>query len=57
MAITKEQASRDIQTANWKLRYYEDKNFTSRQYPAPILSDHGFLDKPAPRSNETGGRI
>ncbi len=40
-----------------KLRYFEDRNFTSRQTPAPALSDDGFTDKPAARRNDWEGQV
>lgn len=40
-----------------KLRYFEDRNFTSRQTPAPALSDDGFTDKPATRGNDWEGHV
>jgi type IV secretion system protein VirD4 len=35
-----------------KLRYYEDRNFTARLLPPPVLGDHGFKDAPAPRPHD-----
>ena len=40
-----------------KLRYFEDRNFTSRVAPAPKLRDDGFADKPAPRTNDWEGHV
>jgi type IV secretion system protein VirD4 len=37
-----------------KLRYYEDRNFTDRVLPAPVLSDGVYADRPPQRSNEWG---
>jgi type IV secretion system protein VirD4 len=40
-----------------KLRYYEDRNFTTRVFPAPVLSERGFLDRPKPRPDDWGGQV
>src|SRR3569623_1030812 len=40
-----------------KLRYYEDRNFTSRVLPAPSLSDGIYADRPAPRPDDWGGKV
>jgi type IV secretion system protein VirD4 len=40
-----------------KLRYYEDRNFTTRVFPAPVLSERGFLDRPEPRPDDWGGQV
>ena len=37
-----------------KLRYYEDRNFTSRIAPPPALADGTYADKPKARSNDWG---
>ena len=37
-----------------KLRYYEDRNFTSRLAPPPALADGTYSDKPKARSNDWG---
>jgi type IV secretion system protein VirD4 len=37
-----------------KLRYYEDRNFTSRIAPPPALADGTYTDKPKARSNDWG---
>lgn len=37
-----------------KLRYYEDRNFTSRVSPAPALTDGVYVDRPKQRSNDWG---
>lgn len=39
-----------------KLRYYEDRNFTERLVPPPILSDTTYADRPAPRGDDWTGR-
>jgi type IV secretion system protein VirD4 len=38
-----------------KLRYFEDRNFTGRLFPSPVLSVDGFVDRPAARSNDWTG--
>lgn len=38
-----------------KLRYYQDRNFTSRVLPAPTLAGGLYLDRPAARSDEWSG--
>ncbi len=40
-----------------KLRYYEDRNFTTRVAPAPVLAEDGYADKPAPRPDDWGGQV
>jgi type IV secretion system protein VirD4 len=40
-----------------KLRYYEDRNFISRQVPAPVLSDEVFADRPPARRNDWEGQV
>ena len=40
-----------------KLRYYEDRNFTSRIADAPALGDGRYVDVPAPRPNDWGGQV
>jgi len=40
-----------------KLRYYEDRNFTSRVLSAPALGDGAYADIPAPRPNDWGGQV
>jgi type IV secretion system protein VirD4 len=40
-----------------KLRYYEDRNFTSRVSSAPVLGEGDYLDVPAPRPNDWGGQV
>ncbi|MBS0471308.1 MAG: conjugal transfer protein TraG [Proteobacteria bacterium] len=40
-----------------KLRYYEDRNFTTRVLGAPVLADGGYADRPAPRPNDWGGQV
>ena len=37
-----------------KLRYFEDRNFTTRVLPAPALAEIGYADRPKPRSNDWG---
>ncbi len=39
-----------------KLRYYEDRNFTGRLLPPPVLSDTPYADRPAPRADDWTGR-
>ncbi|MFG1316167.1 conjugal transfer protein TraG [Xanthobacter autotrophicus] len=38
-----------------KIRYFTDSNFTSRVLPAPILSDDGYADRPAARTDDWTG--
>ena len=38
-----------------KLRYYQDRNFTSRVLPAPVLSAGVYADRPAARSDDWSG--
>src|SRR5690606_5445598 len=40
-----------------KLRYYEDRNFTSRVAVPPWLSAEGFRDQPPPRANDWSGQV
>jgi len=40
-----------------KLRYYEDRNFTARVLPAPVLSETRYADRPAPRPDDWGGQV
>ncbi|MFT0850301.1 conjugal transfer protein TraG [Achromobacter sp. F4_2707] len=35
-----------------KLRYYEDRNFTSRVLPPPVLGEGAYRDRPAPRPDD-----
>ena len=37
-----------------KLRYYEDRNFTARLVPPPVLADGTYVDRPPARSNDWG---
>lgn len=38
-----------------KLRYYQDRNFTSRVLPAPTLSANVYMDRPAARPDDWSG--
>jgi type IV secretion system protein VirD4 len=38
-----------------KLRYFEDRNFTSRILPAPTLQANGYADRPAPKADDWTG--
>ncbi len=40
-----------------KLRYFEDRNFTSRQLPPPVLSETRYADYPPARPNDWEGQI
>ncbi len=40
-----------------KLRYYEDRNFTTRVAAAPMLAEDGYADKPTPRPDDWGGQV
>ncbi len=40
-----------------KLRYYEDKNFTTRVFAAPALADGIYRDSPKPRPNDWSGQV
>ncbi|MEW5704372.1 MAG: conjugal transfer protein TraG [Pseudomonadota bacterium] len=40
-----------------KLRYYEDRNFTSRVADAPVLADVVYHDKPASRPDDWSGQV
>jgi type IV secretion system protein VirD4 len=37
-----------------KLRYYEDRNFTARIAPAPLLADGSYTDRPHARAHDWG---
>jgi len=37
-----------------KLRYFEDRNFTGRVKPAPLLDEGTYRDRPAQRGNDWG---
>ena len=37
-----------------KLRYYDDRNFTTRVLPPPTLGEGRYRDRPMPRSNDWG---
>ena len=38
-----------------KLRYYQDRNFTSRVLPAPVLAEGVYADRPATRPDDWSG--
>jgi|SRR6185437_15567614 len=40
-----------------KLRYYEDRNFTSRVLAAPTLADNTYSDRPNARPNDWSGQV
>jgi len=40
-----------------KLRYYQDRNFTSRVTPPPPLSEGLYADRPKPRADDWCGQI
>ncbi|OCC24606.1 conjugal transfer protein TraG [Croceicoccus estronivorus] len=40
-----------------KLRYYEDRNFTSRVMPPPELLNGCWRDRPAPRPDDWSGQV
>ena len=40
-----------------KLRYYEDRNFTSRVCPPPGLSDGPYVDRPVIRPDDWSGQV
>ncbi|MCD1594470.1 MULTISPECIES: conjugal transfer protein TraG [Thalassospira] len=40
-----------------KLRYYEDRNFTSRILQAPVLSNVEYSDKPNARKDDWSGQV
>ena len=40
-----------------KLRYYEDRRFTERLSPAPILDGAGYRDLPAARPDDWAGQV
>jgi type IV secretion system protein VirD4 len=39
-----------------KLRYYEDRNFTARVLPAPVLAEGSYSDRPKLRADDWSGR-
>jgi type IV secretion system protein VirD4 len=39
-----------------KLRYFEDRNFTARVLPAPVLGGRDFPDRPEARADDWSGR-
>lgn len=40
-----------------KLRYYEDRRFTERVLPAPVLGSAGYRDLPAARPDDWAGHV
>ena len=38
-----------------KLRYFEDRNFTARVLPGPVLDEGFYADRPAPRADDWSG--
>src|SRR3546814_17619054 len=40
-----------------KLRYYEDRNFTTRVAAPPVLAEDGYRDRPAPRAYDWTGHV
>jgi type IV secretion system protein VirD4 len=40
-----------------KLRYYEDKNFTERVLPTPVLTDGSYVDRPVLRKDDWSGLV
>jgi type IV secretion system protein VirD4 len=40
-----------------KLRYYEDRNFTARVLPAPVLNDGSYADRPKSRPDDWVGQV
>src|SRR3546814_3549290 len=40
-----------------KLRFYADRNFTSRVLPPPVLSNDGYADRPGLQSDDWGGQV
>ncbi|WP_198970496.1 conjugal transfer protein TraG [Xylophilus sp. ASV27] len=40
-----------------KLRYYQDRNFTHRVLPGPVLTAGAYADKPAMRANDWSGLV
>lgn len=40
-----------------KLRYYEDRNFTSRVMAPPVLGDGPYRDRPAARADDWGSEV
>ncbi|HEY5237374.1 MAG TPA: conjugal transfer protein TraG [Rhizomicrobium sp.] len=40
-----------------KLRYFEDRNFTDRVCPAPILANGPYCDAPTPRADDWSGQV
>jgi type IV secretion system protein VirD4 len=40
-----------------KLRYFEDRNFAERIFPAPVLKDGAYGDAPTPRPDDWSGQV
>src|SRR3546814_6470455 len=40
-----------------KLRYYADRNFTSRVLSPPVLSEYGYSDRPDSQPDDWGGQV
>ncbi|MFX4635588.1 type IV secretory system conjugative DNA transfer family protein, partial [Acinetobacter baumannii] len=40
-----------------KIRYYNDRNFTTRVVPPPELADGHYRDAPAARPNDWAGQL
>src|ERR1700727_1644192 len=40
-----------------QLRYYEDRNFTTRVAAAPVLAGDNYRDKPAMRPDDWSGQV
>ncbi|MFV3131312.1 conjugal transfer protein TraG [Niveispirillum sp. KHB5.9] len=40
-----------------KLRYYEDRNFTERVLPVPVLTEAAYADRPPARADDWGGQV
>jgi type IV secretion system protein VirD4 len=40
-----------------KLRYYQDRNFTTRVVSAPVLAEDGYRDRPAPHRDDWGAQV
>src|SRR3546814_5412756 len=40
-----------------KLRYYEDRNFTTRVAAPPVLAEDGYRDRTAPRADDWTGQV
>lgn len=40
-----------------KIRYYSDRNFTSRVLPPPVLGEGGYRDSPEARPNDWSGQL